>query len=348
MHFYVPRKTKDQQGIVSLIVTVILMMVISLIVISFARSSRREQRDSFDRQLSTNAFYAAESGINAARNAIAANPSLLDNSYTSACTGGGSFASAASMAVPSAPIGSTGSNATYTCIFVQPTVGDIQHDSSSGEPYAFKLQKSGGGSLGVLQFYWDAGGGGSYGGCPDAGKNPLSWPGNCASGVLRLELTDLTNNWVYFIYPDKGGGVGAWSTIPYGTTTGSVMTTRCTGGATPKECMFKLDLNAITTPLYARVSGLYKPYNLTVKPAAPGVEFVGAQVAVDATGKAGDVLRRIQIRYNANQFGGPAFAVQSGSSMCKRFTVDGVSVEDHANPLCWSGANPRTGAASLP
>ena len=55
---------KDEKGIVSIIVTVILILVMTLIVLGMARNSAREQRQALDRQLSDQAFYNAESGIN--------------------------------------------------------------------------------------------------------------------------------------------------------------------------------------------------------------------------------------------------------------------------------------------
>jgi Tfp pilus assembly protein PilX len=53
-----------QAGMVAIMVTMILMIVISLIVVGFAQISRRNQRQALDRQLSTQAFYAAETGVN--------------------------------------------------------------------------------------------------------------------------------------------------------------------------------------------------------------------------------------------------------------------------------------------
>src|SRR5437762_1324315 len=56
-------KNKDR-GVASIIVTFMFLLVISLIVVAYGRIIRREQQQSLDRQLSTAAFYAAESGIN--------------------------------------------------------------------------------------------------------------------------------------------------------------------------------------------------------------------------------------------------------------------------------------------
>src|SRR5579862_3283 len=59
-----------QQGVVSIMVTMIMMVVISLLVLGFAEIAKNEQRSSLDNALSVQAYYAAESGINDARAVI--------------------------------------------------------------------------------------------------------------------------------------------------------------------------------------------------------------------------------------------------------------------------------------
>jgi hypothetical protein len=54
----------DQRGMVSIIVAVLMIIVLALIVLAMARNTVREQRQTLDRQLSDQAFYNAESGIN--------------------------------------------------------------------------------------------------------------------------------------------------------------------------------------------------------------------------------------------------------------------------------------------
>jgi Tfp pilus assembly protein PilX len=60
----------SQTGMVSIMVTMLLMLVITLIVLGFAQVSRREQIQTLDRQLSAQAFFAAESGVNDAISVI--------------------------------------------------------------------------------------------------------------------------------------------------------------------------------------------------------------------------------------------------------------------------------------
>jgi hypothetical protein len=55
---------RREGGFVSIIVCMIIMTILSLITIGFAQIMAREQRQALDRQLSSQAFYAAESGVN--------------------------------------------------------------------------------------------------------------------------------------------------------------------------------------------------------------------------------------------------------------------------------------------
>ena len=64
------KKDIDQKGMAAILITLIMMIVISLIVLGFAQITRHDQQQALDKQLSTEAFYAAESGINDAINAI--------------------------------------------------------------------------------------------------------------------------------------------------------------------------------------------------------------------------------------------------------------------------------------
>lgn len=69
----------------------------------------------------------------------------------------------------------------------------------------------------------------------------------------------------------------------------------------------------------------------------------GAQIKVDSTGKAQDVLRRIQVRLPLNATGSqnqlPDNALQSTDSICKRFSamddyLDLSNTVDGDNALC--------------
>ena len=71
---------KDDKGLVSFMITIIMMLVITLIVIGFTQVSNRNRRESLDRQLSTQAFYAAESGVNEALKVLRTSPTAEQSS----------------------------------------------------------------------------------------------------------------------------------------------------------------------------------------------------------------------------------------------------------------------------
>src|ERR1039458_10050844 len=60
----------DQSGFASIVIASVIILVLSLITVGFAQLMQREQRSALDRQLSSQAYYAAESGINDAVSAI--------------------------------------------------------------------------------------------------------------------------------------------------------------------------------------------------------------------------------------------------------------------------------------
>src|SRR5580698_3119973 len=64
------KNLNNQTGLASFLVTLIMMIIISLVVLGFAQIARHEQREALDNQLSSAAYYAAESGVNDAVNAI--------------------------------------------------------------------------------------------------------------------------------------------------------------------------------------------------------------------------------------------------------------------------------------
>ncbi len=333
------RSQKNQQGIVSIVITIILMLVITLIVLSFAQISRREQRNALDRQLSTQAFYAAESGVNYAKAVlegwIADNDPKLNIDYMTACTGVGSF----DAAVPaiSLPVTLSGSGAaSYTCVFVDPSVPEARFAVSDSQK-VLPIQLRGGGAVGSLEIYWDDGTPGmDFSVCPAPPNNPSSLT-NCNAPVLRLEIvaaTDLTASKVFFIYPSAlSGGALDYATSSTGTTGQG----NCSGAGSYEEC--KLTVSGLGgSQYYIRLKGIYKSMAFTVKPLAG--EFVGLQAIIDVTGKATDVERRIQVRLPINNLSNnvPLFGLEGTDKICKKFSISGGgNALDEGS--CWADAD---------
>ena len=335
-HMRNQKQHTNQQGIVAIVVTIILMLVITLIVLSFAKISRREQRNALDRQLSTQAFYAAESGVNDARKVIdgwlSTGDPLLNTDYTSNCT---DFATTAGRPIPGV-LGGSGA-ASYTCLFVDPSPQEIVYTKSDTQ-HVLPIKDKGGAPITSIEIYWDSDNGGSaFGGCPFA-TNPPTWPAGCDAPLLRVELANppFATSKSFFIYP-SAGGVG---TISFGSLTGSKAQGNCSGPATdPNKC--KITINGLVgAEYYLRVKSIYGPTALTIKANSGAAELVGAQALIDSTGKATDVERRIQVRVKANDLVGnvPLYGLEGTDKVCKKFSIDGTNATDQASPLCWSAA----------
>ncbi len=325
----------NQQGIVAIVVTIILMLVITLITLSFSKISRREQRNALDRQLSTQAFYAAESGINDARKVIdgwlSTGDVKLNTDYMSNCT---TFASPAVASLPLPGVIAGSGAASYTCMFVDPSPEEIVYSVSDSQQI-LPIKDKGGAAISTIEIYWDSDNGGtSFGGCPpivpSSASNPTAWPAGCDAPLLRVELVGapFTASKTFFIYPSSASG----GSIGYGSTTGSKAQGDCTSVPTnPNKC--KIVINGLGgNEYYLRVKPVYGPAAITVK-ATTGVgtaELVGAQALIDVTGKATDVERRIQVRVQANNLTSsvPLYGLEGTDKICKQFDINGTSATD--------------------
>lgn len=354
--------TLNQSGMASIIVTMIMMIIISLIVLAAAQLARRGQRQTLDRQLSTQAFYAAESGVNDAVKAIAAqlaatpagDPApLADNDHTSTCNGPGSFIVDADPDL--VPLIDATSQIEYTCLLVDPTPttweGEVG-DMSRTTPIREKLN----GSIGSITIAWQSKDGNSdFAGCPAANFEPETGPGarSCKTPVLRFDLVSTANKtrtWLNdnvmtgFLVPIDGGEGGISfafdvSSSP-GDQTGSKRPVDCDALTTPKFCKATITVPAGTGGYYLRMKSIYGTASVSVSASAgitdaTKVELKDSQIVVDSTGRAFDILRRIQVRV---PFGGvldmPEFAIQSGDSICKQLNVTISAVPANADPAC--------------
>ena len=93
---------------------------------------------------------------------------------------------------------------------------------------------------------------------------------------------------------------------------------------------------------YLRVKPIYGSAAITVKATTPSgaAQLVGAQALIDVTGKATDVVRRIQVRVKANNLVGsvPLYGLEGTDKICKKFSIDGTGATDDGS--CSAGVFP--------
>lgn len=326
------KATQRDAGIVSLMVTLVMMIVITLIVLGFAEIARNEQRSSLDDQLSTEAYYAAESGINDARGVI--NKTISNNQTPQDKTTCGPDANYTANGA----VDNTHTNgASYTCLMVDTHPSTLTY--SIGATSSVVPLLSAGGSFQRFDLTWTTQGKSTL--CPSSGSPNTftdlgSW--SCPAPVVRVDLLDASKplsraSWdsstttIFFvpfssnvanvgILSDRGMARGAQCT---GTTTTTCKASICTNVA----CNV-----ALGTSFYARVTTLYVETNVGLSISAGGIKFDGGQAVVDATGKAQDVLRRVRVAVDltdANSYAIPGGAIISADSICKRFGLTNTS-----------------------
>jgi len=317
----------NQRGMISIMTTMILMIVISLIVLGFAQQARRNQRSTLDRQLSTQAFYAAESGVNDAAEIIK-NTSLDKISNKTSCSDKGTTNVYASL-VDNNSIDSA-HNVSYTCVLIDPAPNDVSYDSVSTTGTIVPLFSGTGGAFSTINMEWKSktGSGTPTTGCPNSYTSTstvftptTSW--TCGYGVMRIDLVPVSGNntansyqsaaRTVFAVPVKAGT----TTYNFGSEGNKVI------GVTCSDTSCKLTVSGLTdSEYYMRLISLYQDSSMTI---TSSLGLKGAQVKIDSTGKAQDVLRRIQVRLPLNTTGSqnqlPDNALQSTDSVCKRFSA---------------------------
>lgn len=349
--------SKDQRGVVSIIVTLFLMIVITLVVVSFALNSNREQRQALDRQLGTQAFYAAESAINDAAKAI------LNGSYTRDKTTCANQPQDAPYFTDTESVLDAAHGISYTCLLIsqspssvkyrisndQAVSADMSFDDSSGTPQAAS----------DVIFKWQA----SI--TPYSFPNPSYYPrfplntcgggGWCAdTGLLRVAATDLStgdysrdglnaNTYTTYLWPNTNGNSGTNSSgfVAQGSANGYVFQGQIISSdcSSLSFCIAKIHFSTPVTHVFFRIGALYSYYdqNVTItaqdSTSAP-LGIAGDQALIDATGKAGDVLRRVQVSLPLHsQVSSPFFTVQSLKGICKQLQVSATGGSDPSNCL---------------
>lgn len=317
----------NQQGMVSILVTMILMIVMSLIVLGFAQNSRRNQRETLDRQLSTQAFYAAESGVNDARDLITKSTSVPPSKTSCTDAGTGGFYQSL---LDNSTIDAT-HNVSYSCVLIDPAPKQLDYDSVSTTGTVVPIFSGTGGSFGSIDLTWQSKTGSTTptNNCPSsytAGNNIFTPTANwtCGYGVLRLDLVPVSGNVTasglqsatrtIFAVPTRTAGTNTYSFTGDGN---SVIGVKCTD----TSCTLNVkDLGG--SQYYLRMMSIYQDVSMKI---TSSLGLSGAQVVIDSTGKAQDVLRRIQVHLPISVNGSknqlPDNALQSTDSVCKKFAA---------------------------
>lgn len=333
----------DQRGIVSFMVTLIMMLVISLIVIGFAQVARRNQREALDRQLSTQAYYAAESGVNDVVKAVgggAITDIYTNNAYATNCNA--LPAALAGLGVQNVLNTSSTSNVKYVCLLVNARPTSINY-TLVGNQKAVAVPLTLNGNLTSLRIQWDASGTlKDPTTCGSAASLPRTTSWACDYALLHVDLAQATglggnpaqrisdNTVSFYLRPATSGATPTSTVSTFDFATAPTERARMAAVAcntTTGTCTANLTFSggASGAQYYLRISSLYNDAsNVRISGNVNGATvatFSNAQLAVDSTGKAEDQLRRIAVRLPARSSNLPANALQTNAILCKTFTT---------------------------
>lgn len=361
MNVSMNRKSTDRQsGMVSIMITMIMIIVISLIVLGFGEVTRRNQREALNNQLGTTAFYAAESGVNDALDAYNQNKNNVKTnlqgnaSYYNTCgsSGGGAhdFITDANLSFTLNPT----TNVSYSCITLTDQPTQIVGSVPLGNNVVYPIKPS---TATPLTVSWAVNGASGTSGCP--ASEPYFTPSDatkwqCGYGVLRFDLykdtgaydagTMASNTVSVFLVPSSSGSAsGKTLTFNDPNMQAYVIPVSCTA-----TCSYTFT-QSFSGTYYIRLTSIYLGADTVMINGNPGVTFSGAELVVDATGRAEDQRQRIEehVRLTAGQQGTPVNALSSAAPFCKRFTIANVSpytdgnTGDSGNGACtYGGINP--------
>lgn len=355
---------KQQSGLISVTVTIVIMILVTLIVSSFALIVRREQSRTLNNQLNTQALSAAEAGIKDAQAAINSGE-LTDN--VEKCTGPGSFGEIVSSS-GSSYNKDVSDNVQYSCVLInQHNLPDFKKDlKTENGTLVVPIDTGSVTNIDSLRISWEGSSpSDDYSSVPSDFKLPQSLNAPILRVVLfRASATppattftreDMKNSaQTMFLYPKSNNTPTNFGSIAYNT--GSDQTRDLQGAFVSGECntnnggndidskKAEYDCNVDITGIgggnqyFLVVKPLYKDTSFSVSAydASKNVlNLLNAQVEIDATGKAADVLKRVRVRVptKTNLYfqelyskGGllPDATLSTTKSICKLWSYNGT------------------------
>ena len=320
-------RKNNEQGFAAIVIALTLITVLVLMTVGFAQLARHEQRNALNKQLSTQAYYAAESGINDATADIAAGNITAANTNCSPNYAG--------TYTPNNKVLNTTLDVSYTCVSVDLTPSTIEYkelgDSSSK---TVTFSSASGAPIDKLTISWSSNNGNSS--PPPTQQGFLSqddWTANKYPAVIEANLTPLNvvsrpalvaASFTTYGYPVSTTGTQATYGPSTGANEGLVNNAGCV--AATKICT--LIIGSLTSNGNATyLLHLTDHYDLshifvTAVDAAGGpIKFKGAQAVIDSTGKSRDVLKRLQVRLPLDKSNVLSNYAIEAQNVCKRLTT---------------------------
>lgn len=343
MHTKLNQLRHNQAGFASLVIALMLVLVLSLTTVGFAELMRHEEKSALDKHLSSQAYYAAETGINDAAKAINSG-FALSKPYCGTWTGP---ASNGTNYLMNNNVGND-SSISYPCLLIDPAPPSLEYDPVDDSDNAKVFLMTGTNTtdptqnelIKQIKISWQA---------SDSGVTNFAPAGTTSFDkasvwnyppVLRIALTPLAsgqigraslmnNTFNAYLYPNGAASPGAADAAPVlyadsiGADGGAILDGKCNTGnslycnvviTNLGQENYLLDLRALYKTAHVKISAQgYDGSNLRIK---------NAQTLVDSTGKAQDILRRVQVRLPSNNtYVRSHYVLETPNNICKQLQL---------------------------
>ncbi len=345
MHNIQNQRTQDQQGFVSLVIALTLVIILALLTVGFTQLSRHEQQRALDKQLSVQATYAAETGINDAIKAV--NNGFTPPAGPDQCT---------TLPAPYTQTINGSVNVSYKCLLIDKTPKSLVFNRVAANS-ARTITFSTSGPLTDLIVSWGSDPPGMIG-FPGSLKflPKAAWTAANTPAVLQFSVTPyssvtfdraslIRNNFTSYLYPSTlaiGPGNVYADGIGNNPSNGPVLSGHCPTAVPDYPC--SVDIKGLNTALLgAGGSGPFMVHflnyysasriEITAKNGASNLNFINGQAIIDSTGVAQDVSKRLQVHVTiGGNVGGisgsglsnlPTYSLEA-QNICKRVATEPV------------------------
>lgn len=329
-----------EEGFASIIIALTMIVVLALLVVGFAQLARREQQSALDKQLSAQAYYAAETGINDMRKLLddinngSVAASNVQNINQNKCLTGAYIDS-------NKDISST-TGVSYTCAIVNTLPKELKYTkllANASKFTNFQATDSSGTpvSLKSLTIKWVSD---SASALPPSGSTlyPFAqWTAGHYPSLIQFALTPylstgssrsnlIANTATTYLYPSNTGGSVQYSDLK-GAGAGTISKASCNGSF---ECTLTVsDIPAGSDNYLIQFINMYVASDVTITgkyatgPTTPDadIHFKGAQTMIDITGRARNVLKRLQVRIPQDSLNLPSYVLEA-QNICKRVATE--------------------------
>lgn len=354
---------KDQNGLASIVIVSVLIVLLSLITVGFSVLMNRSVNNALNSQQGAAANYAAQSGINDVVNAIKTDANgptdPLLNQTTCDSTYGGRITNNLS----------SDSSTSISCVLVNNQPQQLVY--SPVDPFTSEFISLTGYKVSGIMFSWSSADG-KNGYSPSATQLPdqQNWS---YIPMLRVQIYQPQNgvqannsntSSTFFLMPNSGVAGGALTNTTYATSNGKIIAVNCKS-TKPYSNKFQYDasyqcnatINGLANkPYYLRITPLYDQAALKVQAldnVPKPIAFNATQTVIDVTAKSGNAIKRLQERVdidtnsedisNSASATMPESALRTANSLCKRMVVDpttGFTLDVKSSQDCASTGNP--------